>query len=307
MVTLIKEIVSNIKNFIHDLWRGCVSFFGSLFGVSQPLTDDEKYSFIIALLNGQDLSTGFALRHVSSDETYYSNLQNGFWGDAVSYSITKHIMSVALNEEVRGCVWIRDARNEYYFSINDEIQPTFLDKILAIRIFDVIHSKILQFIGLNYDDNQPHHFMIVKDMQAAVTPYDIKDIYPTGKCGKREVTARQIAKSISKSASLDTAESMLNKIEKEVIELYKPAKYAYTEQDTRAILSVLREINVNANDKSLVSDDVSKRLIEAEYEHRWSDATYQSFHETGGSGFFGMFKKLLPQINEDLEYFKHRL
>ena len=55
MFTFINEIVSKIKKFSHDLWRSCASFFGSLFGVSQPLTDDEKYSFIIALLNGQDL------------------------------------------------------------------------------------------------------------------------------------------------------------------------------------------------------------------------------------------------------------
>lgn len=307
MFTFIKEIASKVKKFLHDLWRNCVSFFSSLFGGSQSLTDDEKYSFIVALLNGQDLSTGFALRHVSSDETYYSNLQNGFCGDAVSYSITTHIMSLALNEEVRNCVWVQDqyASNRYYFAINDEIKPTPLDKALAIRIFDIIHSKILQFMSLNYDEGQPHHFMIIKDMQGAVTPYDIKDIYPTGKCGKREVAARQIIKSFSKSNFLDSAESMLNKIEKKVIALYKPAKHAYTKQDTRAILSVLREIKVTADDKALASEDVNKRLVEAEYDHRWSELTYESFRATGG--FLSVFNKLLPQINEDLEYFKHRL
>lgn len=298
-----------IKKLLQNVWKSCVSFFGSLFGSnqSQPLTEDEKYSFVVALLSGQDLSTGFALRHVSSDETYHSNLQNGFRGDAVSFSITKYIMGLALNEEVSNCVWMRDANNEYYFSINEEVEPTRLDKTIAISIFDAIHSKILQFIGLNYDDNQPHHFMVIKDMEAAVTPYDIKDIYPTGKCGKREVVARQIVRGFSKSDSLDTPESMLNKIEKGVIELYKPAKYAYTEQDTRAILSVLREININANEKSLTSEDVSKRLVEAEVDRRWSGATYASFRETGGGGFYGTFKRLLPQINDDLAYFKQRL
>lgn len=306
MFEFIKNIFSGIKKFSQNLFRRCGNFFSSFFESSQPLTltDDEKYSFIITLLNGQGLNSGFALRHASSDDIYRSNLQNGFWGDAVSYSVTNHMMSLVLDEDVCSCVWKREANNEYYFSTNIEIMPTRLDKPLAIRIFDVIHNKILQFMGLNFDDDQPHHFMLIKDMEGTVEPYDIKDIYPTGKCGKREVAARQIVKGFSKSPP-DTAENMLNNIEREVIELYKPAKHVYSAQDTTAILSVLREIGVNAGDTTLTEYAVRARLTEAEYDHRWSDSTYESFFSSGGS--FSVFKKFIPQINDDLEYFKHRL
>jgi len=74
-----------------------------IFGAKTSLTDEDKYNFVMYLLKGQKQFTGFALRHVDSDETKHANLLKGFTGDAISFSITPYIMSLVLNEPISNC------------------------------------------------------------------------------------------------------------------------------------------------------------------------------------------------------------
>ncbi len=270
-----------------------------MFNALPSLSDDDKYSFITAVLSEQVSNDtrgggGFALRHVDSDVILASNRREAFKGDAVSYCVTKPIMSIVLGEPVSTCFWLV-TENKYSYTINQGKYKT-LDTALAVKIFDVLHDKMLQFISANDNDKTPHHFMLIQGMLRADNPYDF-DSYPTGKCGKRDVKPKQILESFSKSETLATPELLLNAIENRVIALFK----RYTPQDYKAILSVLRAVKVDES-QPLTRQSVSRQLTEAEYDNRWSDKRYQKFY--GTNGYFQRFEKLLPQVNEDLPLLK---
>ncbi len=174
-----------------------------------------------------------------------------------------------------------------------------LDHSLAVKIFDCLSQKILKFIKLNFEGPN-HHFMFIKNM-SGLSPYDIKEIYPTGKCGKREVEPRQILKIFSKNENLTEPEDILNYIEQSVLDLAKPPKHVYSQESSTAILAVLREIQFNAVEQKLTKDDVHRRLIEKEMDYRspWSDDTYKAFKQ-----YRIKFEESLDDVNDDLDYFK---
>ncbi len=264
--------------------------------------DDDKVAFIVSLIRGHQLaSSGFALRHVTSDEIFESNIRYGFRGDAVSYSITPHIMGLALDDKVSACFFFLSEENQASFIINNEIRPRNLDTALAVRIFDILHTKILEFVKLNFI-GKSHHFMLIKNMPGAELPYDINDIYPTGKCGKRQINAKQIVNTFSKSSLLSSPEKIVRAFEKEIINLDRFAKHTYTSESTKAILSVLREIELRPNERALTCEGAKRRLISAEYQGDWSDHKYHSFY--GKEGYFSLFKENLPNINKDLSHFR---
>ncbi len=269
-----------------------------MFSNLSSISDDDKYSFITALLSEQMSNDarggGFALRHVNSDEILASNRREPFRGDAVSYCVSSHIMSCVLGETVSSCFWLV-IKDIYVYTVNNGKYKD-LDTALAVKIFDILHDKMLQFMSDNFCDKTPHHFMLIQGMQRADNPYDF-DSYPTGKCGKRDVKPKQILEHFSKSESLATAERLLNAIENRIIALFK----RYTPQDYKAILSVLREVKGNAS-LPLTRQSVRRQLTEAEYDNRWSDKRYQKFY--GTNGYFQRFEKLIPQVNEDLPLLK---
>lgn len=180
-------------------------------------------------------------------------------------------------------------------------KPILLDEGLATKLFDCLHEKILQFIQLNYS-SPTHHFLFIKEMQGAANPYDVKDIYPTGKCGKQTVKPSQIVKVFSKDASLKTAEQMLHHIELNILQLARPPKHQYDESSTEAILAVLREIKLGADDKALTKESVLKKLTTNEYHDGWPETTYHQFYDEGG--YVKKFTPCIPHINDDLDYFR---
>ncbi|MBA3536987.1 MAG: hypothetical protein H0T84_10320, partial [Tatlockia sp.] len=175
-----------------------------------------------------------------------------------------------------------------------------LDHSLVAKIFDCLRQKILEFIKLNFDGPN-HHFMLIKNM-SGLTPYDIKEIYPTGKCGKREVESSQILKVFSKNENLTEPENMLSYIEQGVLDLAKLPKHVYSLESSTAILKVLGEIQFNAMEKKLTKENVHQRLIEAEtnYKNPWSDDTYRAFTQ-----YRIKFEESIDDVNDDLDYFKN--
>lgn len=298
-------------NFIWSLFnravQALISAFKRFFSTSSDLADGQKASFISTIIHGQSTfsQSGFALRHVNNQADFEKNVKYGFRGDAVSYSITSHIMSLALDVEISKCSFhANTATGQMTFLINNEDKPRVLDMVLAVRIFDILHERILQFVRQNFYGNS-RYFMLIKDMQGAVTPYDIKDIYPTGKCGKREVKAKQIVSSASKSSSLSTPEAVVQCFEEAILKLGQPAKHTYDSGSTTAIISILREIGLRPDENTLTSEGVHGRLTSAEYDRSWTDSKFESFY--GNGGYFNTFKQNLPKINDDLEYFRRQL
>jgi hypothetical protein len=292
---------AQIKAFFSTLWQDITSFLKNLFKKPSSFSASDKYHFVNYVLNGQDnIHRGFALRHVDSDETKNANIQNGFRGDAISFSITPSIMSTVLEKPVSTCTWAAMDSGQFSLMTRYTDLPIVIDQPLAVKIFDCLHERVLQFIGLNFDGDI-HHFMLVKNMTRAAFPYD-DDSYSTGKCGKQEVKASQILKVFSKNDSLKDAEDMLQLIETGVLQLAKPTKHEYSKESTAAILTVLREIKLSPNDQQLALDNVRKRLIEAEYDTSWPECKFNSMYDSNGT--FRKFSAAISEVNEDLEYFR---
>lgn len=110
-------------------------------------------------------------------------------------------------------------------------------------------------------------------MAGAPSPYDVKDIYPTGKCGKRTIDPKQIVCVFSKSKN----EAILREIESKVVLLFKPATNCDDALSTGAILNVLRETKLKGNEKKLTIEKVRYRLIESECDTQWDDFKYHVF------------------------------
>ncbi|HHF7375422.1 hypothetical protein [Legionella bozemanae] len=115
--------------------------------------------------------------------------------------------------------------------------------------------------------------MYLKNMAGAPSPYDVKDIYPTGKCGKRTIDPKQIVCVFSKSKN----EAILREIESKVVLLFKPATNCDDALSTGAILNVLRETKLKGNEKKLTIEKVRYRLIESECDTQWDDFKYHVF------------------------------
>ena len=300
-------------NFIKFLFNRAVqaifSAFDWFFTSHNEWSEAQKISCISTIIHGQlpSLQMGFALRHVDSQAVFNANVRDGFQGDAVSYAITPYIMSLALNENVEKCSFhIDKASGRVSYMINDDIKPRELDTPLAVCIFDILHERILQFVRQNFYGN-PHYFMLLKDMHGATSPYDIKDIYPTGKCGKRKVEAKQIISSVSKSHSLNSPEAVVRRIEETILNINQPApaKHLYDAGSTKAIISILKEIELKPGEGALTSNAVRNRLTNAECDKNWTDAKYKNFYETGG--YVKIFEQNLSKINDDLDYFRNQL
>lgn len=294
---------AQIKAFFSSLWRDISAFFTNLFKKSSPFSNSDKYKFVLYLLNGQknNDNSGFALRHVDSDETKNFNIQNGFRGDAISFSITVSVMSSVVDKPVTQCSWVAMDSGQFSLMTNYTERPIVLDEPLAVKIFDCLHEKILQFIGFNFYGDS-HHFMLIQNMRGAAFPYDIKDIYPTGKSGKQDVEPSQIVKVFSKNDSLNDAQDMLQYIETGILQLAKPTKHKYSKESTEAILTVLREIKLSPHDQQLELNNVRKRLVEEEYNNSWSEYKFNSMYDSKGT--FRKFSASIAEVNEDLEYFR---
>lgn len=296
-------MIELIKSFFNWAWSGITSFYNFLFG-TKSFSDEDKYNFIVYLIKGQvKNNTGFGLRHVDSNETLNDNVLNSFRGDAVSYAITNFILSSVFEETISLSAFnIREPGEiELVYDTNTSTNNFItLDHSLALKIFDCLRQKILEFIKLNFEGPN-HHFMLIKNM-SGVSPYDIKEIYPTGKCGKQAVEPRQILKVFSKNENLTEPEDMLNYIEQGVLDLAKPPKHVYSRESSTAILAVLREIQFNAVEQKLTIDDVHRRLIEKETDYRnpWSDGTYKAFKQ-----YRIKFEESIDDVNDDLDYFKN--
>ncbi len=295
-------MIDLIKSFFKWLWSGLSSFYNALFG-TKSFSDEDKYNFVVYLIKGQiKNNTGFGLRHVDSKETLNNNVLNGFRGDAISYAITPFLLSTVFGENITLAVFnIRESgETDLVYDTNISANNFItMDKSLAVRIFDCLHQKILEFISLNFEGPN-HHFMLIKNM-SGLTPYDIKNIYPTGKCGKRDVEPKQILKAFSKNVNLTEPEEMLNHIEQGILDLSRPPKHIYSDESTTAILAVLQEIQFSPMENKLTVDNVHKRLIEAEtdYKNPWSDETYKAFKQ-----YRVKFEELIDDVNDDLDYFK---
>lgn len=87
---------------------------------------------------------------------------------------------------------------------------------------------------------------------------EIKQAYPTGKCGKQTIEASQIVKVFSKNAMVRDQEAMLEQIETGILALARHTRL-YNKESTQAILTVLREINLTADDVQLTIDNVRNR------------------------------------------------
>ena len=290
-----------IKSFFSNLWQDITSFFNNLFANKSSLTNKDKYNFVMYLLDEQKESTGFALRHVDSEEVKNENIKYGFRGDAISFSITPSIMSTVLNKHIDTCSWFSLGSGKVSLMANYMSKPIMIDEALAVQIFDCLHKKILQFIGLNFFGDT-HHFMLIKNMNGATVPYDIKEIYPTGKCGKQEVQASQIVKVFSKNDRLRDKEEMLRYIETGILQLVRPTKHIYSKESTAAILTVLRAIKLSSSDNQLEMDNVRKRLVESEVQTSWPDYKYHDIYDQGG--YLTTFTESISDVNEDLEYFR---
>ncbi|MBJ16449.1 MAG: hypothetical protein CMF38_07450 [Legionellaceae bacterium] len=300
-------------NFIRVLFNRAVqpllSTFNRFFSTSFDLTDTQKAYFISKIIHGQfpALQKGFALRHVDNQATFEANVKNGFCGDAVSYSITSDIMSLALEMQISTCSFYVDiTTGQVMFLINDKVKYRVLDNVLAVQIFDILHEKILQFVSQNFYGNS-HYFILIKDMPGATKPYDIKTFYPTGKCGKQKVMATQIVSSASKSHRLNSPEAVVRFFEKAILKLDQSAKHSYNPGSTKAILSILREIELRPDENVLTFEGVQSRLISAEYDRGWTDSQFENFHGNEGGGYLKIFKQNLLKINDDLEYFRLQL
>lgn len=192
--------------------------------------------------------------------------------------------------------------NVYFLTESNSLH--LLDEPLACKIFDLMHEKVFKFISQNFQ-GKCHHYMLIKNMSGAPSPYDVKDIYPTGKCGKRNIDPKQIVCVFSKSKNLFSPKVILREIESKVVHLFDPAKNGYDALSTRAILNVLREIELKSDEKTLTIEKVRSRLVESEYLTHWDDFKYHDFFDRGG--YFETFKSKLPQINSDLDYFRMQL
>lgn len=289
-----------IKSYFNKLWQSISSFINNMFTSKTYFTNQDKYNFVMYLLNGQKEMTGFALRHVDSDEIKNKNIKHGFLGDAISFSITPFIMSAVLNEPIDTCSWLSLESGQISLMTNYMSRPILIDQALAVRIFDCLHEKTLQFIGLNFLGDI-HHFMLVNNMNKAPQPYDIKEIYPTGKCGKQEVKASQIVKVFSKNERVRDKDQMLQQIEAGILQLARPTKHTYSKESTAAILTILREINLSSNDSKLEMENVRKRLVESEVQTSWSDYKYHAIYD---HGILTGFTQSISDVNDDLEYFR---
>lgn len=289
-----------LKQFFAPFWwlvRSCLGFSDETY----DLSDNEKCLFFKTLLENQSDSFGLALRHVGTDEDFNHNLTQGFTGDAVSYAITAHIMGLALKREVTQCLLEKETNGVYRVWVNNEAEPVRIDNHLAITLFDILHQRILSFIKLNFNGS-PHHFLLIKKMPGAESPYDIKPIYPTGKCGRKTVSSKHIVKTYSKSEVVKTPEDMLLSIEKSILTLSKPARHHYSNESTQAIIAVLEEAQITASDTLLTAENISRKLTESEVDNHWTDTQYHQFRDKGG--YFSLFKQELSHVNEDLDYFK---
>ncbi|MBA2710946.1 MAG: hypothetical protein H0U57_10175 [Tatlockia sp.] len=292
-----------IKSFFSWVWLGITSFYNFLFG-SNSLSDEDKYNFVVYLIKGQiENNTGFGLRHVDNQEILRNNVSNGFRGDAVSYAITDFVLSSVFAEEITQSVFNFRESGEIallYDTSTSTNNFITLDHSLAVKIFDCLRYKILEFIKFNFDGPN-HHFMLIKNM-GGLTPYDIKEIYSTGKCGKQEVESRQIVKVFSKNEKLTEPEDMMSHIEQGIVALAKPPKHVYSRESSTAILEVLRTIQLNSMEEKLTKENVHQRLIEAEtdYKNPWSDGTYKAFKQ-----YRQKFEESIDDVNDDLDYFKN--
>jgi hypothetical protein len=299
-------MIAWIKNFFKQLWSDVTSIFSKKAQNPVTLTNEEKYDFVMSLLKGQiNENTGFALRHVDDEEIKTNNISHGFRGDAISYSVTDFILSTVLEESVEIRAWNISESNQVKFIYDaGENKNKFmdLDQSLAVRIFDCLHEKILSFIAQNFS-GMNHHFMFIENM-GGMYPYDIKDIYPTGKCGKQNVNASQIKKVFSKNENMSIPEEMLFCIEKGVLQSSNKnlTKHHYSQESTTAIVSVLREIKFLPAEKKLERADVQKRLISAECEFAWSDSKHERFFDKA-NGYWYKFNESLNHVNDDLGYF----
>ena len=263
---------------------------------TEIFTDKEKFDFIVYLFSNQKDLQGLGLRHIDSNPIKDSNVKKGFHGDAISLSITPLIISSAFGAEVEDFSW--QIKEDKVFLLTNQRFKT-LDISLAIQIFDNLYQKILPFIESNFN-GQPHHYMIVKKMNGATFPYDIKELYPTGKCGKQLVHPNQIVKVFSKNQET-TPQQMLNAIIKGLLLVAKP-HHLYTQESTSTIMSVLREIKLTADDNQLTESEVRKRLVQSETNFGWSDDQYRFM-----STKMREFVPLIEQVNTDLDYFRNQI
>ncbi|HHT0592201.1 TPA: hypothetical protein ACTXXA_002186 [Legionella anisa] len=293
-------------DYVKTLFFSCLdyifSFFNKWFSKTDTLSNQQKLLFVQDILRGQDQDKGFAIRHVDNDLTKENNLKIKFRGDAISYSITPSIMSEALNQKVSTFSWSTFSDGNVYF-LTESNSLHLLDEPLACKIFDLMHEKVFKFISQNFQ-GKCHHFMLIKNMSGAPSPYDVKDIYPTGKCGKRDIDPKQIVCVFSKSKNLSFPEAVLREIESKVVHLFMPV-HSYDAFSTKAILNVLREIKLKVDEKTLTIDKVRYRLVEAECDTHWDDYKYHAFFDRGG--YFEAFKSNLSLINSDLDHFRMQL
>ncbi|MGM9452337.1 hypothetical protein ACTAZI_03280 [Legionella bozemanae] len=292
-----------LKSLFFKGWHIISSCFNKWFAKANTFSNQQKLFFVRNILNGQGQDKGFAIRHVDEDSVKESNLTIGFKGDAISYSITSLIMSEALNKNAGVFSWSTNNEGDVYF-LTESDSLHMLDETLACKIFDLMHEKVLKFISLNFQ-SKCNHFMLIKNMSGAPSPYDVKDIYPTGKCGKRTIDPKQIVCVFSKSKNLSSPEALLREIESKVVHLFKPITNSYDAPSTRAILNVLREIKLSGDENNLTIEKVHSRLVASECDTHWDDFKYHEFFDR--DGYFETFKSKLPQINSDLDYFRMQL
>ncbi|WP_131780220.1 hypothetical protein [Legionella bozemanae] len=290
-------------NYLKSLFFKGWHIISSYFAKADTFSNQQKLLFVRNVLNGQGQDKGFAIRHVDEDSVKESNLTIGFKGDAISYSITSLIMSEALNKNAGVFSWSTNNEGDVYF-LTESNSLHMLDETLACKIFDLMHEKVLKFISLNFQ-SKCNHFMLIKNMAGAPSPYDVKDIYPTGKCGKRTIDPKQIVCVFSKSKNLSSPEAILREIESKIVLLFKPATNCDDALSTGAILNVLREIKLKGDEKKLTIEKVRYRLIESECDTQWDDFKYHAFFDRGG--YFETFKRNLSQINSNLEFYRMKL
>ncbi|KTD36273.1 hypothetical protein Lnau_1257 [Legionella nautarum] len=300
---------NSIFTTLNHLWTGISNSLRALFNFADhpfsPIEDlstqtevfseQEKFNFVVYLLRQQKNTQGLGLRHVDSDDTKNHNLKNSFKGDAVSFSITRLTLSFALGTEVTEFSHIQKGPDKILLVINQQYKV--LDINLAVKIFDSWYQKILPFMQNNFAGH-PHYFMIIKDMAGAAAPYDIKDLYPSGKCGKQTISPNQIIRVFSKTEA-SSPENMLSSIINYLVLPSKP-QHHYSEESTRAILSILREIQLTASDSALTEQETRRRLIEAELSSDWSDSKYESMY-----AHFQEFVGSIEEVNDDLGYFQN--
>ena len=295
-------------NFVSSLWHSFTSLFKKRPTVIPPslLNEQEKHHLVLSLLKAQKNNKGLALHHVAGNALKDTVVGKGTFGAAACYSITPYIMGSALKEAIKQCDWEVSDSGEVCYKTNKMQERRVLDHALAVKIFDILHQKTLQYIQLNFKGNV-HHFILIKEMDGATNP---TKKHPTGQCIPQRILPSQIMRVFSKTQQTQSAERMLSDIEIGILELEKKASeiqkeiVALEQKKTSSIVAVLRAIHLGVDEKKLTKEGVLRRLVASEISptNPWSDATYHQFYDN--HGFFSVFVSSLEEVNQNLDHYK---